>query len=150
VITDSIPTCAEPTTHRGPSHSTSAPTAASPAGAGNVHVGNGKFALTVGGAANRAGDYDTPLGQVDNSQATHGAGPGRRVVDRREGVPRRQLRLRRIELRRADRQGRHECTSRPSGTRSASRPAARILAVAAVVSRDTLGVRAYQHTDCRQ
>lgn len=38
-------------------------------GAGDIHVGNGKFALHFGGAANRSGNYDTPLGEVENSQS---------------------------------------------------------------------------------
>ena len=38
-------------------------------GAGDVHIGNGTYALHVGGAGNRSGDYDTPLGDVGNSQA---------------------------------------------------------------------------------
>ena len=38
-------------------------------GAGDVHVGNGKFALHFGGAGNRNGNYHTPDGEVDNSQS---------------------------------------------------------------------------------
>lgn len=38
-------------------------------GAGDIHVGNGKFALHFGGAANRAGNYTTPEGEVANSEA---------------------------------------------------------------------------------
>lgn len=38
-------------------------------GAGDIHVGNGTFALHLGAAANRSGDYDTPLGEVANSQS---------------------------------------------------------------------------------
>jgi iron complex outermembrane recepter protein len=38
-------------------------------GAGDIHVGNGKYALHFGGAGNRSGNYDTPEGEVDNSQA---------------------------------------------------------------------------------
>ena len=38
-------------------------------GAGDIHIGNGKFALHVGGAGNRSGNYDTPLGEVENSQS---------------------------------------------------------------------------------
>ena len=37
-------------------------------GAGDIHVGNGKFALHFGGAGNRSGNYHTPLGEVENSQ----------------------------------------------------------------------------------
>ena len=38
-------------------------------GAGDIHVGNGTFALHFGGAGNRSGNYDTPLGEVENSQS---------------------------------------------------------------------------------
>ncbi len=43
-------------------------------GAGDIHVGNGKYALHFGGAGNRSGNYDTPLGEVDNSQARSAMG----------------------------------------------------------------------------
>jgi iron complex outermembrane receptor protein len=43
-------------------------------GAGDIHVGNGKFALHFGGAGNRSGDYRTPEGDVDNSQARSAMG----------------------------------------------------------------------------
>ena len=38
-------------------------------GAGDIHVGNGTFALHFGGAGNRADHYSTPEGDVDNSQS---------------------------------------------------------------------------------
>ena len=38
-------------------------------GAGDIHVGNGTFALHFGGAGNRTGNYDTPEGEVENSQS---------------------------------------------------------------------------------
>jgi len=38
-------------------------------GAGDIHVGNGKYALHFGGAGNRSGNYDTPDGEVENSQS---------------------------------------------------------------------------------
>ena len=38
-------------------------------GAGDIHVGNGKFAVHFGGAGNRAGNYETPEGEVENSQS---------------------------------------------------------------------------------
>jgi iron complex outermembrane receptor protein len=44
------------------------------AGAGNVHVGNGLFALNVGGGGRRSGDVDTPGGAVENSQSRNGFG----------------------------------------------------------------------------
>lgn len=43
-------------------------------GAGDIHLGNGRYALHVGAAGNRAGDYDTPLGEVPNSQSRMGMG----------------------------------------------------------------------------
>jgi iron complex outermembrane receptor protein len=42
--------------------------------AGDVHVGNGLFALHVGGSARRSGDVETPEGEVANSQSRSGAG----------------------------------------------------------------------------
>jgi len=38
-------------------------------GAGDIHVGNGKFAVHFGGAGNRADNYETPDGEVENSQS---------------------------------------------------------------------------------
>ena len=38
-------------------------------GAGDIHVGNGKFAVHFGGAGNRVGNYQTPEGEVENSQS---------------------------------------------------------------------------------
>jgi len=38
-------------------------------GAGDIHVGNGKFAMHFGGAGTRSDNYTTPDGEVDNSQA---------------------------------------------------------------------------------
>lgn len=68
VITDSIPT--ERTDKAAGNFTFNFGSNAGVAGgAGVIHVGNGKFALNVGGAANRSGDYDTPQGEVANSQA---------------------------------------------------------------------------------
>ena len=39
------------------------------AGAGDVHVGNGTFALHVGGGGRHSGDVDTPDGTVPNTQS---------------------------------------------------------------------------------
>lgn len=44
------------------------------AGAADVHVGNGTFALHAGGGGRRSGDVDTPIGPVANSQARSGFG----------------------------------------------------------------------------
>jgi iron complex outermembrane receptor protein len=38
-------------------------------GAGHVQLGNGKFAVNIGGGGRRAGDFDTPLGPVLNSHS---------------------------------------------------------------------------------
>ena len=38
-------------------------------GAGHVQLGNGKFAVNIGGGGRRAGDFDTPLGAVVNSHS---------------------------------------------------------------------------------
>ena len=42
------------------------------AGAGNVHAGNGVFALNVGGGGRRGDDVKTPEGEVENSQSRNG------------------------------------------------------------------------------
>jgi iron complex outermembrane receptor protein len=44
------------------------------AGAGDVHVGNGTFALHVGGGGRRSSDVRTPEGRVANSQSRNGFG----------------------------------------------------------------------------
>jgi iron complex outermembrane receptor protein len=44
------------------------------AGAGDVHVGNGTFALHLGGSARRSGDVKTPEGDIENSQSRSGTG----------------------------------------------------------------------------
>ena len=68
VITDSIPS--ERTQGASGNVTLNVGTNAGVAGgAGDIHIGNGKFALHFGGAANRSGDYDTPLGEVLNSQS---------------------------------------------------------------------------------
>jgi iron complex outermembrane receptor protein len=38
-------------------------------GSGDAHFGNGRFALHVGASARRSGDFSTPLGEVENSDA---------------------------------------------------------------------------------
>jgi iron complex outermembrane receptor protein len=43
-------------------------------GAGDIHVGNGRFAVHFGGSGNRSGNYDTPEGEIDNSQSRMGMG----------------------------------------------------------------------------
>jgi iron complex outermembrane receptor protein len=44
------------------------------AGAGDVHVGNGRFSLHAGGGGRRSGDVQTPEGPVVNSQSRNGFG----------------------------------------------------------------------------
>jgi iron complex outermembrane receptor protein len=41
-------------------------------GAGDVHWGNGKVAVHVGGGGRRSSDVDTPAGDIDNSQSRNG------------------------------------------------------------------------------
>lgn len=41
-------------------------------GAGDVHWGNGTFALHVGGGGRRSGDVNTPEGEIANSQSRNG------------------------------------------------------------------------------
>ena len=38
-------------------------------GAGHVQLGNGKFAVNIGGGGRRSDDFDTPLGKVENSHS---------------------------------------------------------------------------------
>jgi len=44
------------------------------AAAGDVHVGNGRFAAHFGGGGRRSSDVATPLGDLDNSQSRNGFG----------------------------------------------------------------------------
>ena len=67
VITDSIPS--ERTTRPSGNFTFNfASNGGAGGAAGDIHVGNGKYALHFGGAGNRSGNYDTPEGEVDNSQ----------------------------------------------------------------------------------
>ena len=43
-------------------------------GAADLRVGNGAFALHVGGGGRRSSDVDTPEGEIDNSQSRNGFG----------------------------------------------------------------------------
>ena len=68
VITDQIPT--EPTTRpTGTMTFDFGSNGGQAGGAGDVHVGNGRFALHLGGAGRRSGNYKTPEGEVDNSDS---------------------------------------------------------------------------------
>jgi iron complex outermembrane receptor protein len=73
VITDEIPT--KPMMGVSGNLNFDLGTAASEGGAaGDVHVGNGKFALHLGGGGRRSSDVDTPEGDVANSQSRSGFG----------------------------------------------------------------------------
>jgi iron complex outermembrane receptor protein len=73
VITDEIPT--KPMMGMSGNLTFDLGTAASEGGAaGDVHVGNGKVALHLGGGGHGSGDVDTPEGDVVNSQSRNGFG----------------------------------------------------------------------------
>jgi len=73
VITDEIPT--KPQMGVSGNLTFDLGTAASEGGAaGDVHVGNGKLALHLGGGGRGSGDVDTPEGDVVNSQSRSGFG----------------------------------------------------------------------------
>ena len=73
VITDEIPT--KPMMGTSGNLTFDLGTAASEGGAaGDVHIGNGKLALHLGGGGRRSGDVDTPEGDVVNSQSRGGFG----------------------------------------------------------------------------
>lgn len=68
VITDTIPT--EPMTGTGGTFTFDFGSNGGQAGgAGDIHVGNGRFALHFGGAGRRSGNYSTPEGEVGNSES---------------------------------------------------------------------------------
>jgi iron complex outermembrane receptor protein len=67
VITDQIPT--EPVQgSEGNFTFDLGSNAAEGAGAGDLHIGNGRYALHVGGGGRRTGNFSTPAGEVDNTQ----------------------------------------------------------------------------------
>ena len=67
VISNQIPT--RPVTRTAGSFQTDLATNAGQAGAAaDITVGNGTWALNAGGAGRRAGDFTTPIGDVENSQ----------------------------------------------------------------------------------
>ena len=68
VITDQIPT-APVTRPTGEFTVDLASNAAEAGGAGDVHFGNGRFAMHLAGGSRRNGDFSTPEGEVDNSQS---------------------------------------------------------------------------------
>ena len=71
IITDEIPS--KPQTGTSGNFTFDLGSAATEAaGAGDLHVGNGTFALHVGGGGRRSGDVATPLGDVVNSQSRNG------------------------------------------------------------------------------
>ena len=146
VITDEIPT--RPMTGASGNFTFDAGSAATEAaGAGDVHVGNGKFALHVGGGGRPSGDVDTPEGTVPNSQSRSGVRQRRRVVDRDERLPRRQLRLRRHEVRhtRSSRAAQIQLTPRRHAM--TLRGGAQGLTGAIDSFRATLALRRYKHDE---
>jgi iron complex outermembrane receptor protein len=71
IVTDQIPT--EKVTRPTGSFTFNAGSNNLPAGAaGDVHVGNGRFALHLGGGGQRADSYQTRDGEIDNSQSRSG------------------------------------------------------------------------------
>ena len=68
VITDQIPTApvSRPT---GEFTLDLASNAGEAGGAGDVHLGHGRFAMHLGGGGRRNGDFSTPEGEVENSQS---------------------------------------------------------------------------------
>lgn len=71
VVTDQIPT--EKVTRPTGSFTFNGGSNANPAGAaGDVHVGDGTFAMHVGGGGQRVGNYQTPDGEVANTQSRSG------------------------------------------------------------------------------
>ncbi len=68
VITDQIPT-APVTRPTGEFTVDLASNAGEAGGAGDVHFGNGRFAVHVGGGGRRNGDFSTPDEEVENSQS---------------------------------------------------------------------------------
>ena len=71
VITNEIPT--RPVNGTAGEVTFDAGTAAVEAGgAGHVQLGNGKFAMNIGGGGRRSDDFDTPLGNVSNSHSRNG------------------------------------------------------------------------------
>jgi iron complex outermembrane receptor protein len=71
IVTDQIPT--EKVTAPTGSFTFNVGSNNMPAGAaGDVHVGNGRFALHLGGGGQRSDSYNTPEGEVENSQSRSG------------------------------------------------------------------------------
>ena len=71
IVTDQIPT--EKVTAPTGSFTFNLGSNSTPAGAaGDVHIGNGKFAMHFGGGGQRSDSYFTPEGEVSNSQSRSG------------------------------------------------------------------------------
>jgi iron complex outermembrane receptor protein len=73
VITDEIPTRPIEGTNGNLTFDLGS-AAAEGGSAGSVQLGNGAFALTASGGGRRSGDFDTPEGEIDNSQSRSGFG----------------------------------------------------------------------------
>jgi iron complex outermembrane recepter protein len=67
VITDQIPTTRVEHTEGNFTFDLGS-NAGTAAGAGDVHFGNGRFAVHLGGGGRRTGDFSTPDGEVENSR----------------------------------------------------------------------------------
>lgn len=145
IVTDQIP--AEKVTSPTGSLTFNLGSNSTPAGAaGDVHVGNGRFAMHFGGGGQRAGDYHTPEGEVANSQSRSGfvnvgggwtgdkqyAGASYGYDDTRYGVP--VLEEGQISLT----PRRHAFSARAGGQG---------LDGALTSYRATLGVRRYRHSE---
>ncbi len=145
IVTDQIPT--EKVTTPTGSFTFNLGSNSNPAGgAGDVHVGNGKFAMHLGGGGQRSDSYHTPEGEVDNSQSRSGfvnvgggwtgdrqyAGLSYGYDDTKYGVP--VLEEGQVSLT----PRRHAFSMRAGGQ-----------GLAGVLSsyRATLGVRRYKHTE---
>jgi iron complex outermembrane receptor protein len=73
IVTDVIPTKRVERTE-GSTQVDFGSAASEAAGAADITVGDGRFALHAGGSGRRTGDVDTPLGAVENSQSRSGFG----------------------------------------------------------------------------
>lgn len=71
IVTDQIPT-EKVTAPTGSFNFNVGSNAVPVGGAGDVHVGNGRFAMHFGGGGQRSGSYLTPEGEVANSQSRSG------------------------------------------------------------------------------
>lgn len=145
VVTDKIPT-APMQGARGNLTATFGSSAGEALGAGDVHLGNGRWVAHLGGGASRRGNFSTPEGEVANSQSRSGffsgggawtsdrifAGASYAFDDTEYGVP--VVEEGNISLT----PRRHAFTARSGGTG---------LNGPVTSYRATLGVRSYEHSE---